>query len=426
MVHLCRHCGIHFTPTATLRWYCSEECQRAAHERACEVCGRLFLGKIGNPGRYCSNECHGQAKHNAAMARAEARCASLERVCDLCDTVFVPKRGNKGPYCSRVCTARSKLDAALRGAASRRDLRPLVMAVCAAGGACLTPSEPLPSRRARYHHACLHAVRTSGQWTPPRTGAVIACQECGRDIGYRSPSELCQKYCADCAVHKRTSRTRKGMPVRHRLGEVVPCAFHGCATMVYVEPGRLKRSVTHACCRAHSRAALRLAGQVHCTACGGERYFRPSAIPQAVDRSTMTWVCSVCRPKKTTVREFECLYCHMPVLRRVLVDGPVGDRFCRAAHRDKYYHEMRRRSNPCRYCGAIIQRKGSHVTYCNWDCYTAAKQGRPLQRHKPSKAELRIKAAYRKGVRGVRPLAAVSKTSKTTVQKLIAAGKIAA
>lgn len=375
------------------------------------------------------------SRHNKTYCQTCMDLAQRPRICAHCgDTykIVTPARLDSSKYCKNKCRLAAVRQSAIDGAAKARTERGRINVQCALAksGQCPQPDKLIPVVRSvaadnHYHKpACLAVFRAGG------IGRVHLskreerfCKTCPQSLGLRYPS--CRtEHCRDCA------RTlQKGQPKARRAGNLYQCAARGCSTRVYVAPWQAKMSTTgDFYCENHDgRRARRTVVTVRCTVCNSRRGYYESKVPQTVDLKTLTWTCLACRPYKTVWRRFVCAECHAPFARRVKVAGPDPDvRFCKAACRKTYYRKVREQANPCRQCGGVIKRRGRcYKGYCKMACYTAAKTGQPRPHYRPSKAELRILAAWVAGTRGVRPLAVVSGTSKSTVQKLVNAGKIA-
>lgn len=381
MIHTCRRCEKSFPGTRAGTLYCSDACKEADNTRICKLCGKTFHVTFGHTRLYCGRKCAGQADREVAI-QASATKRRSQRISVPCIW----------PDCPRPYDLLSLPSSWTKHPSKQRH----------------------PECRAAYRLAC-------GGGTKPRKGRVVECKGCGTTIGYRMPSQTGQEYCNLCA-----HRHLRGKPRPIKSGEWRTCPFETCSNVTYVSPSRAARASVTFCSVAHRFAALESGVIVTCRVCGSVKRYSPSLLPRAMDRATMTWVCTDCRPRKTAVRSFTCAQCHDSFTRRVSLTSSVDDdRFCQASCRKQYYREMRRRANPCQYCGKVIERRGRHKAYCNWDCYIAGKTGQPLPHYHPSKAELRIIAAWTAGARGVRPLARASSASINTVQKLIKAGKIA-
>jgi len=382
-------------------------------ERPCQRCGTLFSPK-GNA-KYCSEAC-------SAAAR--------QRTCGSCGKTFHVRQDNQvGHYCSRQCILNDVRALGIEAAEKVRHQQGRIEVPC------VCPDCPrlhvlisVQRNRAIYaHHSeCEDRYRAlvASKRGYARRGAVLTCERCKREIGYRKPSRLDQKLCRACA----TQQTRGTAHPNTRRGEMRVCALPECSNVFYAKAARIKHSKTGRlfCCPEHAHAGARTAVSVRCRACNAERRYEPSKLPVDVDRSTMTWTCPTCRPHKSGMVSFTCLHCDKAYRRRTYFGAhETREHFCSAACRRLYHREVRRRATPCRRCGSVIERRGKGNVYCSWDCYIAAKTGRPNRHYRPSKAELRVIEKWRAGVRGVRPLARASEASVNTVQKLMRTGKIA-
>lgn len=374
----CRHCGASFAPNAHRRDYCSETCAKAAPERTCQQCGKAFSVKApAQRGLYCSNVCRGKAIHGRAIL----------------------------------------------GAAAARRARGRLEVPCAFA-ACPSPDALLSVHRSRsgarhYHPECWQAYRQSGALR--QKGSILTCQTCGGEIGYRMPSEQQQKYCIACWITMRKGKRGPRVQAPRLMRE---CPF--CHAVVSCLPSMAARTATSFCSAEHYYAWRRMQHrtQVRCLRCGKERHYFPSALPLGVNRSTMTWTCLDCRSRKTTMRACTCQYCGKGFSARITFSAPSNRRFCTLACRQEHYRRRRRDRPGCQRCGQLIQRRGQHLRFCNWQCYTDAKQGRPNPHWHPSQAEQRVLEQWAAGVRGVRPLARAAWVSGNTVLKLKRAGRL--
>jgi len=387
--------------------------------RPCKHCEKLFTPLRSN-GMYCE---------------VCTQDATRPRVCEQCHgfyTLLPPHPSRLGAkYCSDACRLLANRQVALDAAAKARVERGRVLVRCALAdtGACPRPDELISVVRSkagspRYHVPECNAARyrAGGGRKGTGEGRILSCKKCGKEIGYCSPSET-RQYCGDCARH-----IHKGQPKPRGQGQWHECATPACPERVYVAPWEERASITGKFyCAAHDgRFARRTAVRARCVTCQRVSRFHKSKVPLSVDQKTHTWTCLACRPYKTAMRSFVCLHCHRSFRRRAEIEATATqEHFCDASCRRAYYQGQREQAPPCLYCGRTIQRRGRQKTYCDWECYTAAKVGRPHKPYRTSKAEQRIVNAWDAGVRGVRPLARASTSSVNTVQKLIKAGKIA-
>ncbi len=390
MIRPCRHCEMPFAPQRSAK-YCSDACLIAARERTCRFCGKQFhVHQDTQVGHYCSNECLLKAVRTRGLHEAER---------------------------------------------ARRERHPGRILVPCLWSDCPRPHDLVSIQRSRAsdarHPECKVAYRQSpayrdARW--PRQGADVVCEGCGTDLGYRPPAMMDRLLCRDCA-RQRDKMVRRSRSEEKR-GEEHVCGLLACSNRFHAKPARVARSKTGKvyCCHAHARADCSTRTTVRCIACGNTRFYKAAHIPLSVDRDTMSWTCPGCRQPKSAMRVFACLQCAKSYRRRVYF-GPreTKQHFCSFGCRRLYYRDLRRRANPCRQCGNIIERRGHGNVYCGWDCYTAHKTGRPNKHYRPSKAEIRVLDAWAAGARGpVRVLAKVTRTSPATVQKLIKAGKLVA
>lgn len=488
MIRPCSRCGHPFESKGRTL-YC-RTCVQETRGHTCEQCGKAFLAQHPtHQGRFCSRSCAAKGKiqpYRLALARCiecgaefhprAARskycpaCAYprrrprtvARRVCPVCDIEFQPRNASI-QYCSRVCSSKGKrprpkiltprpclfcgvefqprlstqkfCTQAHHYAWRSADARFLTRC---AWPTCPRPEELVSTTRTedKRHHRAYHPDCRDA-YHAAHAGAVIFCQQCGDEIGYRPHNKLGQKYCAACHRHIRGPR-----PDRKR-GVQVPCTF--CGMGVYRTAVRIQRTQHAFCDRAHYLAWKQQEAELHRTntkvCCA---YCHVSFIPKKQHRARPMQQFHFCsrshyiawqheRKAFVTLRCEQCWreaaagtrpWNKTTFIRARSLVRPARRHFCTPRHAGLYQTEQRRRTTPCRHCGCIIQRKGTGNVFCNKTCYFAWRQGRTMTNTRALKAEHRILAAWNRGVRGIRPLARASETSINTVSKLLKSGKL--
>lgn len=385
----------------------------------CRRCQKPVTRK-GNTG-YCSSEC---------------RNAAIERQCEnpLCRTMYVPKnmaRPNK--YCTIACSLvanRAKTEqGAQKWRVATREKRPVVFCKLPT---CPRPDEPVPmskaeAERTENHYHKPNCLREFWNQGGARKGkgqrlsqdARHVCETCGRVRTYWANAQRRPRNCRTCA---RLLKKERGPSDRRRVER--RCGYSQCGKVLFVPTSIARTTKVSHCTREHYQAARheRATVQVRCTACGEQRDYRPAMIPGSVDRATMTWVCTRCRPHKSAMRLLTCAHCKQPFQRRIKLGRAEGLHFCGMAHFLEYHRE-RRQMVACRACGKTTRRRQGGF-FCDSKCYGTwlAKQTRPERA--PSAAEARVIQKWKSGIRGVRHLALAAGVSTTTVLKLRHAGKL--
>jgi len=263
------------------------------------------------------------------------------------------------------------------------------------------------------HPECREAYRRfCNGGTKPRKGAELICEDCKKPIGYRPAFRLAQKYCGPCAYRRAGGYKQRGGD------ELRTCSLDGCTEVIRVTAGQIKKSKSGKfyCGLDHYARDLR-APRIHCRSCGREQKLLANSRPLTLDLTTLTFVCSKCRPSRTIVRGFTCarIGCGKYFRRRVSIEAPPDlIRFCTDACRRQHYRVERR----CDVCKGVIETRLRNKAQCSRKCYKQAKQGRPNPHYRSSQAELDILAIVReRGKLPVRVVATLSGTSPTTVQK---------
>jgi len=398
----CRHCKQAFTRTWALKAFCGEACKQEHRRRVCQWpgCRKVFQAKNDvSPRPYCGEACR--------LKALEARRAET----------------TKAAAVARVARGRTEVVCGWEDCPKPEVLISVRVSEVAAG-------------EKKYHRdGCLQAWNEAGRGLRGMgKGRVLSCQSCGQEIGYRSPSQVNQKYCLACGL--KAGGIAGGIAGGHshathkKQGEDRPCSV--CGTLRYFLRSELKKHehegspfyCSRDCWHADRRGERFGKKVVRCTCCGQERAYYKHRLPRRVDRATMTWLCPKCRVPVTGYQQRTCEHCGIGFRARIRVAKPEASRFHSLACRTAHYMEARRRRGPCAQCGGPIKRRGQASKYCSWECTKASKQGRPNPHWRPSRAEQRVLEQWTAGVRGVRPLARAARVADTTVRNMKAAGKL--